>query len=62
MYRVMMKAIAEQRIYKKLAYEIRELTKKVDCFSYEDDIYIRLSDVLEILQKNAPMNFPLIDD
>ena len=64
MYRVM-QARTEQRVYKKMAYEMQELAKQTDCPVYlgdvEVDSYIKLSDVLEILQKNAPMDFPLID-
>ena len=58
----LMEARAEQRVFKKMAYEIRQLTERGDCIPYEDDSYIKLSDVLDILQKNAPMDFPLLDD
>lgn len=65
MYRVM-QARAEQRVYKKMAREMQELAKQTDCPVYLGDVkvdsYIKLSDVLEILQKNAPMDFPLIDN
>ena len=64
MYRIM-QARAEQRVFKKMAYELEELAKQTDCPVYlgdkEVDSYVRLSDVIEILQKNAPLDFPLTD-
>lgn len=48
------------------AREMQELAKQTDYPVYLGDVkvdsYIKLSDVLEILQKNAPMDFPLIDN
>lgn len=64
MYRVM-QARAEQRVYRKMAKEIEEIAIQTDCPLYEGDkeidLYVRLSDVIEILQKNAPMEIPLLD-
>lgn len=60
-----MQARAEQRVFRKMAYEMQELAIQTDCPIYlgdkEIDSYVKLSDVLEILQKNAPMTIPLID-
>lgn len=60
-----MQARAEQRVFKKMAYELEELAKQTDCPVYlgdkEVDSYVRLSDVIKILQKNAPLDFPLTD-
>ena len=64
MYRIM-QARAEHRVFKKMVYELEELAKQTDCPVYlgdkEVDSYVRLSDVIEILQKNAPLDFPLTD-
>lgn len=61
-----MTARAEHRVYRKMAYELVELAKQTDCPVYlgdkEVDSYVKLSDVLKILQENAPMSFPLLDD
>lgn len=61
-----MKARAEHRVYRKMAHELVELAKQTDCPVYlgdkEVDSYVRLSDVIKILQENAPMSFPLLDD
>lgn len=61
-----MTARAEHRVYRKMAYELVELAKQTDCPVYlgdkEVDSYVKLSDVLKILQENAPMSFPLLDN
>ena len=60
-----MTARAEHRVYRKMAYELVELAKQTDCPVYLGDKevdYVKLSDVLKILQENAPMSFPLLDD
>lgn len=60
-----MQARAEQRVYRKMVKEIEEIAIQTDCPLYEGDkeidLYVRLSDVIEILQKNAPMEIPLLD-
>lgn len=60
-----MQARAEHRVYRNMAREIKEIAKQTDCPLYdgdkEVDLYVRLSDVIEILQKNAPMDIPLLD-
>lgn len=59
-------ARAEQRLFRKMAYEIQEIAKQTNYPIHENntqtDSYIKLSDVIHILQQNAPMNFPLLDD
>lgn len=60
-----LQARAEHRVFRKMAYELVELAKQTDCPVYlgdkEVDSYVKLSDVIEILQKNAPLNFPLLE-
>lgn len=60
-----MQARAEQRIYRKMAKEIEEIAIQTDCPLYEGDkevdLYVKLSDVIGVLQKNAPMEIPLLD-
>ena len=61
-----MQARAEQRIYRNMAREIEQIAIQTDCPLYEGDreidLYVRLSDVIEVLQKNAPMEIPLLDN
>ena len=55
-----MQARAEHRVFRKMAREMQELAIQV----HEDEeivSYVKLSDVIEILQENAPMNIPLLD-
>lgn len=60
-----MQARAEHRVYRNMAREIQEKAIQTDCPLYEGDkevdLYIKLSDVIEILQKNAPLEIPLLD-
>ena len=60
-----MQARAEQRVYCNMAREIKQIAIQTDCPLYngdkEIDLYVRLSDVIEVLQKNAPLDFPLLD-
>ena len=60
-----MQARAEQRVYRNMAREIEKIAKQTDCPLYKGDeqvdLYVRLSDVIEVLQKNAPMDIPLLD-
>lgn len=48
-----------------MAREIEQIAIQTDCPLYEGDreidLYVRLSDVVEVLQKNAPMDIPLLD-
>lgn len=61
-----MQSRAEHRVYRKMAREIQEIAIQTDCPLYEGDkevdLYVRLSDVIEVLQKNAPMEIPLLDE
>lgn len=61
-----MQARAEHRVYRNMAREIQEIAIQTDCPIYEGDkevdLYVRLSDVIEILQKNAPMELPLLEN
>lgn len=61
-----MKARAEHRVYRKMAKEIEEIARQTDCPVYEGDkevdLYVKLSDVIEVLQKNAPMEIPLLEN
>lgn len=55
-----MQARAEQRVYRKMVREMQELAIPVN----EDDeivSYVKLSDVIEVLQENSPMDIPLLD-
>lgn len=55
-----MQARAEHRVFRKMAREMQELAIQV----HEDEeivSYVKLSDVIEILQENAPMDIPLLD-
>ena len=60
-----MQARAEHRIYRNMAREIKEIAIQTDCPVYEGDkevdLYVKLSDVIEVLQKNAPMEIPLLE-
>lgn len=60
-----MQARAEHRVYRNMAREIEEIAIQTDCPVYEGDkevdLYVKLSDVVEVLQKNAPMEFPLLE-
>lgn len=61
----LLKARAEHRIFKQIAKEIEQTAIQEDCPEYrgdrEVDLYVRLSDVIEILQRHAPMDIPLLD-
>lgn len=61
----LMNARAGQRVYRNMAKEIEEIAIQTDCPLYEGDkevdLYVRLSDVIGVLQKNAPMEIPLLD-
>lgn len=61
-----MQARTEQRIFRNMAREIEQIAIQTDCPLYEGDreidLYVRLSDVVEVLQKNAPMDIPLLDN
>ena len=61
-----MQARAEHRVYRNMAREIQEIAIQTDCPIYEGDkevdLYVRLSDVIEILQKNTPMELPLLEN
>lgn len=60
-----MQARAEHRVYRNMAREIRKIAIQTDCPVYEGDkevdLYVKLSDVIEVLQKNAPMEIPLLE-
>lgn len=60
-----MQARAEHRVYRNMARELREIAIQTDCPVYEGDkevdLYVKLSDVIEVLQKNAPMEIPLLE-
>lgn len=60
-----MQARAEHRVYRNMAREIEEIAIQTDCPLYEGDkeidLYVRLSDVITVLQKNAPLEIPLLD-
>lgn len=60
-----MQARAEHRVYRNMAREIQEMAIQTDCPVYEGDkevdLYVKLSDVIEVLQKNAPMEIPLLE-
>lgn len=60
-----MQARAEHRVYRNMAREIREIAIQTDCPVYEGDkevdLYVKLSDVIEVLQKNAPIEIPLLE-
>ena len=60
-----LQARAEHRIYRNMAREIEEIAIQTDCPLYEGDkevdLYVKLSDVIEVLQKNAPLQNPLLD-
>lgn len=49
-----------------MAKEIEKIAIQTDCPVYkgdkEVDLYVRLSDVIEVLQKNAPLDIPLLDN
>ena len=61
-----MQSRAEQRAFRNMAREIEQIAIQTDCPLYEGDreidLYVRLSDVIEVLQKNAPMDIPLLDN
>lgn len=56
---------AEHRVYRNMAREIEKIAIQTDCPLYEGDkevdLYVKLSDVIEVLQKNAPVETPLLD-
>lgn len=55
----------KQRTFKQIAQELEELAIQTDCTVYlgdkKIDNYVRLSDVIDILQKHAQLNFPLLN-
>ena len=61
-----MQARAEQRVFRNIAREIEQIAIQTDCPLYEGDreidLYVRLSDVIKVLQENAPMDIPLLDN
>lgn len=60
-----MQARAEHRVYRSMACEIEKIAIQTDCPVYkgdkEADLYVKLSDVIEVLQKNDPMDIPLLE-
>lgn len=58
-------ARAEQRKFRHIAEEIEKEAIQTDCPVYkgdkEIDLYVKLSDVIKILEDNSPMEFPLLD-
>ena len=51
--------------YDYVKIENEEIAIQTDCPLYEGDkevdLYVKLSDVIEVLQKNAPLQNPLLD-
>lgn len=60
-----MQARAEQRVFRNMAREIEQIAIQTDCPLYEGDreidLYVRLSDVIKVLQENAPMDISLLE-